>query len=83
MKAVIKFKQNFKKLTGVELAFDGIPCHEPDFILILLLNPLRKVFDAQLFADERFTLSHSEFKLDLKLGILFSVIKDSLVWVYY
>jgi hypothetical protein len=41
-------------------------------ILILFLNALREVFDAQFFPDQSLILTSSQFKFDFELGIFLS-----------
>lgn len=45
-------------------------------LLVLRLDPLGKILDAQFFADELLALSHPEFEFDLELGIFLPVRKD-------
>lgn len=49
------------------------------YSLVLRLDPLGKVLDAQFLADELLALSHPEFEFNLQLSILFPVQKDQLV----
>lgn len=51
-------------------------------LLVLRLDPLGKVLDAQFLTDELLALSHPEFEFELELSILLPASKNTPIRIF-